>query len=164
MDRELRKEIVAEVKGITEKVQREHYELYHEEWVTASELRKKIGCFSAGWMKSYACTLPRTKPIVLDENNVEHHGSWIYPLHKITTGQILGIACQADIVTASGDVSDGELNSAADVGHLSASHGKRGAVGAAQIFAGQTVVEHINSIRKLSSRHQHSAGHFTLGK
>lgn len=83
MDRELRSEIVALVGGITEKVQREHWELYHEEWVTPKELCKRIGCFNAGWMKSYARTLPRTQPIVLDENNVEHYGSWIYPLHKI---------------------------------------------------------------------------------
>lgn len=83
MDRELRRKILELIANILEKVLREYFEMYKEEWVTQKELGKRIGCFNAGWMKSYAKTLPRTQPIVLDENNVEHYGSWIYPLHKI---------------------------------------------------------------------------------
>ena len=83
MDRELRKQIVEEVKRITEMVQREHWECYHEEWVSAKVLGERIGCFQAGWLKVYGRTLPRTQAVVVDENMVEHRTGWIYPLHKI---------------------------------------------------------------------------------
>ena len=83
MDRELRKAIAAEVREVTERVQREHWELYHEKWVTGKELGQFISCFGGGWLKAYGQTLPRTQAVVVDENMVEHRTGWIYPLHRI---------------------------------------------------------------------------------
>ena len=83
MDRELRKAIVAEVRKVMEDVQREHWEVAHEEWVSTKDLCRRIGCFNAGWMKMYGRSLPRNQAIVVDENMVEHRTGWVYPLHKI---------------------------------------------------------------------------------
>lgn len=96
MDRELRKAIVAEVKEVTERVQREHWETYNEKWVRGKELGRVIACFSAGWLKTYGDSLPRTQVVVLDRNNVEITSSqWLYPLHKIQrmmmNGEIKGL-------------------------------------------------------------------------
>jgi hypothetical protein len=106
MDRELRREIAAEVREVTERVQREHWETYNEKWVRGKELGKVIACFGAGWLKAYGSSLPRTQAIVLDKNNVEVETGWVYPLHRIQrmmiNGEIKGLKVVCDGIAGKG--------------------------------------------------------------
>ena len=112
MDRELRKEIAAEVREVTERVQREHWETYNEKWVRGKELCKVIGCFGAGWLKAYGSSLPRTQAIVVDRNNVEVATGWVYPLHKIQrmmmNGEIKELRVSCDNIATDGTRKGGE--------------------------------------------------------
>lgn len=111
MDRELRKEIAAEVREVTERVQREQWETYNEKWVRGKELCKVIGCFGAGWLKAYGSSLPRTQAVVVDENNVEVTATgWVYPLHRIQrmmmNGEIKGLRVGDGIAEKGRDMSE----------------------------------------------------------
>ena len=83
IERELKKAILALIEKVMEKVLREYFEMCNEKWVKGKELGENIRTFSTGWLKLYGSSLPRTQPIVVDKNNVEHECDWVYPLHRI---------------------------------------------------------------------------------
>ena len=72
-------------------------EVYDEVWVSGAELGKRIGCFTKGWMKKYAISLPRTQARVVDQNNIEHWTGWVYPLHKIQAMMMDGRIKELDV-------------------------------------------------------------------
>ena len=78
MDRQLRNEIVAEVR----KSMTEILEVANERWLTGDELCEQFQMFSKGWLKAYGDRLPRQRAEVNDngEMRVSH---WAYPQHKI---------------------------------------------------------------------------------
>lgn len=79
MDRQLRAEIVAEIR----KSVAESMEMYDEVWLTGDKLGEKFGMFTKGWLKMYGQSLPRTQAIVSGEDGQQHRSSWVYPVHKI---------------------------------------------------------------------------------
>lgn len=79
MNIELRREIAQEVRAAMVDVN----EIYREEWLTADQLSKRIGCFTKSWLKAYGQALPRTHASVVDPDGNEAKTSWVYPLHKI---------------------------------------------------------------------------------
>ena len=88
MDRELRKEIAAEVREVTERVQREHWETYNEKWVTADVLCEHVGTLTPRWLKDHGQAFNRTRVEWNEKDangNVRHVVSkdWLYPLNEI---------------------------------------------------------------------------------
>ena len=83
MDKELKREIMATVRIATEQATQRVMEMRDERWVSEKELRSKFAFFTPTWMRYYGRLLPRTRPVVTDENGKEHEGSWNYPLNKI---------------------------------------------------------------------------------
>lgn len=79
MDRQLRAEVVSEMR----KVMQDVLEGTNEVWVSGEQLAKQFSCFSKSWLKTYGQSLPRTRTIVTDANGIEHEGAWTYPLHRI---------------------------------------------------------------------------------
>ena len=77
MDRQLRAEIVAEVR----KSMTEIMETANERWLTGDELCQQFQMFSPGWLKSYGERLPRQRAEVSD--NGLKVSRWAYPQHRI---------------------------------------------------------------------------------
>ena len=77
MDRQLRAEIVAEVR----KSMTEILEVANERWLTGDELGEQFGMFSKGWLKAYGDRLPRQRAEVMDDG--VKVSRWAYPQHKI---------------------------------------------------------------------------------
>ena len=77
MDRQLRAEIVAEVR----KSMTEILEQANERWLTGDELCQQFQMFSPGWLKAYGERLPRQRAEVSD-NGVKV-SRWAYPQHRI---------------------------------------------------------------------------------
>ena len=55
---------------------------YSERWVTAETLGKHIETLNPNWLKKHGHCFNRTRVGWTDENG-EHEGSWLYPLHEI---------------------------------------------------------------------------------
>ena len=77
MDRQLRAEIMAEVR----KSMTEILEVANERWLTGDELCEQFQMFSPGWLKAYGERLPRQRTEVSD-NGVKV-SRWAYPQHRI---------------------------------------------------------------------------------
>lgn len=77
MNRELREQIVAEVRRATI----EAMEIANERWMTADELCKQFGMFSPSWLKTYGERLPRQRAEVMDDGKKVTR--WAYPQHRI---------------------------------------------------------------------------------
>ena len=78
MDRQLRAEIVAEVKRGME----ECLEVANERWLSADELCKQFQMFSPSWIKTYGHLLPRQRAEVTTKSGrVSTHVA--YPQHRI---------------------------------------------------------------------------------
>ena len=79
IDRQLRKEIAAEVREAV----RESLARMEERWLTGDELCKQFGMISKEWLKDYGETLPRERVIVETLDGTKHRSRWAYPLHEI---------------------------------------------------------------------------------
>lgn len=79
MDRQLRKEIIAEVAA----AMREYLEVANERWLTGDELCKQFGMFTPSWLKMYGHTLPRQRAEVYDDGGQIRSSRWAYPQHQI---------------------------------------------------------------------------------
>jgi hypothetical protein len=78
MDKILRAQIVAEVKGSMVEI----LETANERWITAAELCKQFQMFTASWIKLYGHLLPRQRAEVATKEGTKC-SRWAYPQHKI---------------------------------------------------------------------------------
>lgn len=79
MDKKLREEIMAEVRGAMLAT----LEDAEEKWLTGKQLIAQFGCFTEAWLKTYGSSLPRTQAVITGEDGSEHRTGWCYPMHKI---------------------------------------------------------------------------------
>ena len=80
MDRQLKKEIVMEVRGAVKAAMEE----YEEQWLTGEELCKQFQMFNKDWLYRYGHLLPREHVVVADPySNISQATRWAYPKHKI---------------------------------------------------------------------------------
>ena len=86
MDRQLRKDIAAEVAIAV----RDTLAKTEERWLTADELCKHFGMISKEWLKEYGDTLPRQRFVVETLDGQKHRTRWGYPLHEINIGILEG--------------------------------------------------------------------------
>lgn len=78
LDKVLEQTIIATVREAAQAVMLS----YNEEWVTESELRKKIQMFTTNFMRDNAKYLPQKSAIYEDKNGV-HETRIVYGLHAI---------------------------------------------------------------------------------
>ena len=74
MDKQLRAEIVAEV--------RKAMMTYSERWVTEDQLCEYVGTLTKRWLKSHGQLFNRTR-VEWDDADGHHTQGWIYPLYEI---------------------------------------------------------------------------------
>ena len=74
MDKQLRAEIVAEV--------RKAMMTYSERWVTEDQLCEYVGTLTKRWLKSHGQMFNRTR-VEWDDADGHHTQGWIYPLYEI---------------------------------------------------------------------------------
>ena len=79
MEKQLRVEIVAEVKRSVEKAM----EVYNEVWLTDDLLVDHISVMTKRWLRDHGDMLPRTPIEWTDKKGAKHSSSYLYPLHKI---------------------------------------------------------------------------------
>lgn len=79
MEKELRKEIAAEVRATVI----ETMSKIEERWLTADDLCKQFGIISKKWLKEYDDTLPRQRVTVEHIDGTIHRARWAYPMHEI---------------------------------------------------------------------------------
>ena len=79
MEKQLRVEIVAEVKRSMEKAM----EVYNEVWLTDDLLADHISLMTKRWLRDHGDMLPRTPIEWTDKKGVKHSSSYLYPLHRI---------------------------------------------------------------------------------
>lgn len=75
MDRQLRAEIVAEVRKAMESL--------NERWVTADTLCEHVQVLTPRWLRDNGSAFDRTRAEWTDKDGNRHCSSWMYPLHKI---------------------------------------------------------------------------------
>lgn len=78
MDRQLRQEIVSEVRNEFRKAM----EGLQERWVTADTLSQHIETLRPRWLEKYGHCFNRTRVEFTDKNG-RHTQSWLYPLNEI---------------------------------------------------------------------------------
>ena len=74
MDKQLRAEIVAEV--------RKAMMTYSERWVTEDQLSEYVGTLTKRWLKDHGQLFNRTR-VEWDDADGHHTQGWIYPLYEI---------------------------------------------------------------------------------
>ena len=79
MEKQLRVEIVAEVKRSVEKAM----EVYNEVWLTDDLLADHISLMTKRWLRDHGDMLPRTPIEWTDKKGEKHSSSYLYPLHRI---------------------------------------------------------------------------------
>lgn len=80
MDRQLKKEIVLEVRDALKAAMEE----YQEQWLTGDELCRQFQMFNKDWLYRYGHLLPREHVVVADpDSNISQATRWAYPQHKI---------------------------------------------------------------------------------
>lgn len=79
MEKQLRVEIVAEVKRSVEKAM----EVYNEVWLTDDLLADHISLMTKRWLRDHGDMLPRTPIEWKDKKGAKHSSSYLYPLHRI---------------------------------------------------------------------------------
>jgi hypothetical protein len=79
MEKQLRVEIVAEVKRSVEKAM----EVYNEVWLTDDLLADHISLMTKRWLRDHGDMLPRTPIEWTDKKGAKHSSSYLYPLHRI---------------------------------------------------------------------------------
>ena len=79
MEKQLRVEIVAEVKRSVEKAM----EVYNEVWLTDDLLAEHISVMTKRWLRDHGDMLPRTPIEWTDKKGSKHSSSYLYPLHRI---------------------------------------------------------------------------------
>ena len=79
MEKQLRVEIVAEVKRSVEKAM----EVYNEVWLTDDLLADHISLMTKRWLRDHGDMLPRTPNEWTDKKGAKHSSSYLYPLHRI---------------------------------------------------------------------------------
>ena len=79
MEKQLRVEIVAEVKRSVEKAM----EVYNEVWLTDDLLEDHISLMTKRWLRDHGDMLPRTPIEWTDKKGAKHSSSYLYPLHRI---------------------------------------------------------------------------------
>ena len=79
MEKQLRVEIVAEVKRSMEKAM----EVYNEVWLTDDLLAEHISVMTKRWLRDHGDMLPRTPIEWTDKKGGKHSSSYLYPLHRI---------------------------------------------------------------------------------
>ena len=79
MEKQLRVEIVAEVKRSVEKAM----EVYNEVWLNDDLLAEHISVMTKRWLRDHGDMLPRTPIEWTDKKGAKHSSSYLYPLHRI---------------------------------------------------------------------------------
>lgn len=79
MEKQLRVEIVAEVKRSVENAM----EVYNEVWLTDDLLADHISLMTKRWLRDHGDMLPRTPIEWTDKKGAKHSSSYLYPLHRI---------------------------------------------------------------------------------
>lgn len=78
MDRQLRMDIVSEVKRSMSEI----LEVAGERWLTGNELCQQFQMFTPSWLKTYGQYLPRQRAEV-EVDGKRTVSRWAYPQHKI---------------------------------------------------------------------------------
>lgn len=78
MDRQLRMDIVSEVKRSMSEI----LEVAGERWLTGDELCQQFQMFTPSWLKTYGQFLPRQRAEV-EVDGKRTVSRWAYPQHKI---------------------------------------------------------------------------------
>lgn len=98
----LTRDEMTELKSVVRRAMEEQMEMYSEVWLTGDELEKTFGTFTKNWIRRYGHALPRKKPMVTDEQGLQHGTSWLYPRNKIqrmfASGEIERLQCRTVIV------------------------------------------------------------------